>query len=556
MVDRAVFINYRGEDSHGYGALLYRDLIGQFGEDLVFLDAESILAGADFVQELLGRARSARVLLAVIGQRWLTATDSAGRRRIDDPADWIRRELAEAFTAGVRVIPVLTDQAELPHETDLPADIAALSRCQYRYLRRREPTADLARIVGDLTSGDPELAAAAHSRDNRPRQLPTAPEPFIGRGPELAALTEATTAPDTGPTVVISAIGGTGGIGKTWLALAWAHRNLHRFPDGQLAVDLHGFSPGPPREAVDVLADFLAALGVDRDHQPQDLDARVALYRTHTAGKRLLILLDNAATPDQVMPLLPGGNTCTVLITSRDRLRSLIARHSARPVQLDVLTDTEARTLLHHALGTTDTAADTKPPVTELIGLCQGFPLALGLIAAQLRLQPDVLNDIAADLRELGLDALDSDDPMASLPTVLSWSLRRLTNQHRITFSLFGIAPGPDIDLPAATHLVGLSERETRTVLRRLVDASLITHGPGGRYTMHDLVRDYAAATAREHLAEPVRRAALERMVDYYRHTAHTADYLLDPHRIQIQCGPPGPGMRFPSYRGDLNRER
>ncbi len=154
VVDRGVFISYRGEDTHSYGALLYTELVRRFGEDRVFLDAESIPAGADFAAELLGRVRSAWVLLAVIGPRWLSATDPAGRRRIDDPADWIRRELAEAFTAGVRVIPVLTDHAHLPAEAELPADIAALSRCQYRHLRHREPTTDLARIVADLTSLD------------------------------------------------------------------------------------------------------------------------------------------------------------------------------------------------------------------------------------------------------------------------------------------------------------------------------------------------------------------------------------------------------------------
>jgi hypothetical protein len=157
-----------GEDSHSYGALLYTELVRQFGVDLVFLDCESIPAGADFADELLGRVRSARVLLAVIGPRWLASTDPTGRRRIEDPADWIRRELVEAFTAGVRVLPVLTDQAALPREAELPPDIAALSRCQYRHLRRREPTTDLARIVTDLTGLDPALATAACSRANTP----------------------------------------------------------------------------------------------------------------------------------------------------------------------------------------------------------------------------------------------------------------------------------------------------------------------------------------------------------------------------------------------------
>ncbi len=147
-----VFINYRGQDSHSYGALLYTELARRFGAENVFMDAESIPAGTDFVGELLGRVRSAEVMLAVIGPRWLTITDPFGRRRLDDPDDWIRRELAEAFAAGVRVIPVLTDHAELPREAELPAEIAALSRCQHRHLRRREPTADLDHIVADLTS--------------------------------------------------------------------------------------------------------------------------------------------------------------------------------------------------------------------------------------------------------------------------------------------------------------------------------------------------------------------------------------------------------------------
>jgi len=195
-VDRAVFINYRGTDSHSYGALLYTELARQFGQDHVFLDAESILAGADFAEELLTRVQSSRVLLAVIGPRWLTATDPAGRRRIDDPADWIRRELAEAFAADVRVIPILTEQAELPTTAELPADIAALSRCQFRRLRYREPTADLARLVTDLIRVEPVLAEAARNREGLARgaSVPTAmfsmrgdlPE-FVGRHDELRA---------------------------------------------------------------------------------------------------------------------------------------------------------------------------------------------------------------------------------------------------------------------------------------------------------------------------------------------------------------------------------
>jgi hypothetical protein len=210
VVARVVFINYRGEDSHSYGALLYTELKGRFGEDQVFLDAETIPAGADFEVELLGAVRTARVLLAVIGPRWLSATDRTGRRRIDDPDDWIRRELAEAFAAGVRVIPVLTDRAELPREADLPADIAALGRCQYRHLRRREPTMGLARLVADLSSLDPVLAATGR-QDDVPGHLPTTLTPFT------AGVTESATRSDhaVSTTLMSSVHAGADGIGTT-----------------------------------------------------------------------------------------------------------------------------------------------------------------------------------------------------------------------------------------------------------------------------------------------------------------------------------------------------
>jgi tetratricopeptide (TPR) repeat protein len=406
--------------------------------------------------------------------------------------------------------------------------------------------------AGVITGGIHHHLPAPRPPVSTPHQLSSAPAGFVGRVDQLAALDRALAAPGgcspqdggcgIGATAVLSAIGGTGGIGKTWLALTWSNRNLHRFPDGQLSVDLRGFSPGDPKPAADVLADFLAALGVDRDHQPTDPDARAALYRTHTTGKRLLILLDNAATPDQVVPLLPGGTSCAVLVTSRNRLPALLTRHGARPVNVDVLTHTEARTLLNDALGDAHATAAAQQAVTDLIALCKGFPLALGLIAARIRTHPDLLDDVVSELRALGLGALDSDDPDVSLPMVLSWSLRRLTDRQRTAFGLLGIAPGPDIDLLAAASLTGLPERDTRTVLHGLADASLITHASGDRYSMHDLVRDYATTTAHDNLSEPVRREALKRAVDFYLHTAYHGDRFIDRTSAAIKLVPPTAG--------------
>ncbi|GHH42248.1 AfsR/SARP family transcriptional regulator [Lentzea cavernae] len=377
-----------------------------------------------------------------------------------------------------------------------------------------------------------------------PQQLPAAPSHFTGRETELAALTANLDQAGPDRTVVIAAIGGTGGIGKTWLALAWAHLHLDRFSDGQLFVDLNGFSPVQEPMAPEVaVRGFLDALGVDPGRIPAELHAQAALYRTLVAGRRVLVVLDNAATAEQVIPLLPGSPTCTVLVTGRTRLASLIDRHGARHLQLDVLTPDEARALLAARLGADPVAAEPDA-VNELVELCGSNPLALSITARDAATRPGFsLAEVAAELRKLGLEILDHDtDPAASLPAVLSWSLHRLTDEHRTVFGLLGIAPGPDIALPGVIALTGLSPARARKALSALEEASLLERRPGDRYVMHDLVRAYAATTARD-LPDDIPDTALARVMDFYLHTAFTADRLVDPARPLIRPEPPAPGV-------------
>ncbi|MET0234200.1 MAG: BTAD domain-containing putative transcriptional regulator [Kibdelosporangium sp.] len=370
-----------------------------------------------------------------------------------------------------------------------------------------------------------------------PRQLPAAPWPFTGRTDHLATLTGTL---DHRGTVVICAIHGTGGIGKTWLALAWAHRHLDQFPDGQLFADLRGFSPdSEPMAPAAAIRGFLDALGVDPGHIPLDPQAQTGLLRSLVAHKRMLIVLDNAADAEQVMPLLPGEDSCTVIVTSRRTLTGLITRHGAHHLALDTLTDDEARALLCRRLGAARVAAEPQA-VAELVGLCGGLPLALGIIAGRAHTHPRVpLAEFAADLRGLGLGALEDDDPATGLTSVLSWSYRALTTQQQVVFGLLGIAPGPDISLPAAAGLTGLPPAQTAKVLRGLQETSLLDRDTRGRYSMHDLIRHYATDIAHQ-LAEDTRTAALRRVVDFYLHTAFAADRLLEPHRHQL-LDPPEP---------------
>ena len=386
--------------------------------------------------------------------------------------------------------------------------------------------------------GGPAQAASVTARV--PRELPAAPGGFVGRGAELAALDLAMGA-DEGGAVVVSAATGGGGIGKTWLALVWAHRNADRFPDGQLFCDLRGYAPNTrPIEPSEALRGFLDALGVAPDAVPLDVDARAKLYRTLLAGRRMLVVLDNGRDTAQVAPLLTGGDSCRVIVTSRDRLAGLVAGHNARPLPLGTLDEARAWELLAARLGE-DRLVGEPEAAMEILACCGGLPLALAVVAARAAVHPDQpLARLAAELRDTAgrLDALDAGDPVANVPATLLWTLHAVEPHHAEVFGLLGLNPGPDIGLPAATALTGLPERQARAALRALERLHLAEQRGPGRWAMHDLVKLTAAHHART-MPEPDRDQALRRLADHYLHTAAAADRLFNPTGLPIQLPDP-----------------
>ncbi len=371
-----------------------------------------------------------------------------------------------------------------------------------------------------------------------PHQLPAAPQLFVGRADELAALDDAVACLQATP---VSLIAGAGGIGKTALALHWAHRRVDRFPDGQLYVNLRGFDPsGDPVHPESAVRGFLHALGINSKSIPTGLDNQSALYRSLLADKRILIVLDNARNTRQVVPLLPGSPTCMALVTSRDHLTGLINLHGARRLPLDAMGNAEARTLLTGRLGAQRLNAEPHA-VDELLAYCDGFPLALSIVAGQAAAHPDFpLSALADELHDTPsrLNALNDSDPASSLPAALRCSFSALPLRHADVFRHLGLATGPDISLHAIASLNALPLHQAREALRGLEQASLIHQHAPHQYRIHDLIRLGATEQAQHDLPEDIRKTALRRLVDFYVHTAANADRQLNPSRELVPSPP------------------
>jgi tetratricopeptide (TPR) repeat protein len=434
-----------------------------------------------------------------------------------------------------------------------PADALEVYRQAKRTLADElglDVPAELARLELAVLRGDPALAAPDEVRVVRagpvapPAQLPADLATFIGRTSEVAHLLERCA--QGAHTVVISAIGGTAGVGKTALAVHFAHRVADRFPDGQLYVNLRGFDPTgrvvTPGEAV---RRFLDALGVPPERIPVDLDAQAALYRSTLARRRMLVVLDNARDSAQVRPLLPAAAGCLVLVTSRNQLSGLVAADGAHPINLDVLSVAEARELLARRLGEQRVAAEPDA-VEQIIARCARLPLALALVAARATARPGAaLQMVAGELTDARQrwQTLTGDDPHTDVRAVFSWSYRALTAPAGRLFRLLGLHPGPDIAAPAAASLAGITSEAVVPVLAELTGASLLAEPTSGRYAVHDLLRDYATQLAHTIDTDEQRHAATGRILDHYLHTAYPADRLLNPAGDPIPLDPPRAGV-------------
>ena len=427
------------------------------------------------------------------------------------------------------------------HRRDGLGALAAYPVDRWYELLSTERIAELTALIGlaGTPDGLAEVTADGSRRAGGPlRQLPAVTPAFTGRDDELAqilALADAVCAGGGSGTMVISAIDGMAGIGKTALAVYAGYLLAERFPDGQLFLDLHGYTQGiSPSEPSAVLAAVLQAYGVPPQQIPVDLDACAALYRNCLAGTRTLIVLDNAHTETQVRPLLPGDGGCLVLITSRRRLKAL---DDAYALPLDVLPMPDAIALLRQVAGRERTEAQDRL-LGELAALCGQLPIALRIAAAFFRHRRSwTLEHLVARLRQSRPNLTWFSDGDRRLTTVFDLSYQTLTTDQKMLFHLLGLAPGPDLDVYAAAALPDADLPEVEGLLQDLVDHNLLAEPSPGRYRMHDLIRLYARELAGREPAG-LREPATARLLDFYQHTAGRAEAGLARHTRRAPAVP------------------
>ncbi|REE97625.1 tetratricopeptide repeat protein [Thermomonospora umbrina] len=393
-----------------------------------------------------------------------------------------------------------------------------------------------ARFDGDAVAGN-KIVYMAPDPYRPPAQLPADVQDFTGRRAALDRLDELVTL-DGPRTALVTAIHGMAGVGKTALAVHWGHQVAGEFPDGQLYVDLRGYSDDATLTPVEALGRFLRALGVPDQRVPEDADERAALYRSMLSGRRMLIILDNAADPRQVLPLLPGSPTCLTLVTSRGRLSGLVARGGAYTIAIDVLTPDESIDLIAGIVGPDRVMAE---PVAaaRLASRCAYLPLALRIAAVHVVM--GTYGSIAELVDELAegdrLNALEcDDDPGLAVRAAFGLSYRHLDEPVQRAFRRTGLVEGPDFSAQILAVLLGTSVEEVRPLLRVLVHANLV-QPRDGRYRLHDLLREYAWERVNEEETHGEREAAIARLVSWYVDNGHRYGRRIDPYRSRLTTG-------------------
>lgn len=507
---------------------LYRQLCDTYG-DAGAIEMES--AGAAHA----GQLNSSLPVLTIRG-----ISDRAdGGKHDADAQGWQPAAAANAAAFAVAVaaeIAARAGSAGSPTVRTSPARTERNSEAASRRDDLRDETFRWQRAEAAGGEGPDGRATVKPGSGPAPLQLPSPGGPLVGRMSQLSHLDEILLPGGDGRWPRIAVLTGMAGAGKTELALHWAHRAAAAFPDGLLYVDARGFGPDSPLPPEEILAGFLRSLGQSRAADSGGRDERAARFRAAVSGRRMLLLVDNAGSVEQVRPLLPGTASCAVLVTSRARLHGLAVRHTADILDVDRLSPAEAVNLLYTAIGDRATAA---PDATRaLADQCEGLPLALRIAAEVVASRPRAdLSSLVSGLDAAGfvgepfLDLLDTgDDPYSAIRTVFSWSYRGLADRAATAFRRLGLHPGKSFGLSAAAALLQESGAATRTTLRTLVNAHLLTESSPDRYEMHDLLRAYARDLC---MADDLatRRAALERLFEQYLHTADLAGRVIMPYR-------------------------